>query len=62
MSASLKKTRKANRDSWVPSLVVSLASEQERWALAARRSGLTLNQWIRDRLNRIAPSVAASEE
>jgi hypothetical protein len=52
---STKKLRKPNRDTWHPLVIVAPMSEIARWKIAAQRSGMTLLEWARDQLTRIAP-------
>ena len=51
---SPKKQRKTI-DPWRCVLVPVLSSDLDRWAVAARRNGMAVSEWIRDRMNRIAP-------
>jgi hypothetical protein len=55
---SANKLRKASRDGWVPALTVVRESELRAFALAAKRSGMSVNEWMRDRLVRIAPEAS----
>lgn len=50
-----KKFRKPNRDGWVPALAIVRESELRAFAVAARQSGMSVNEWMRVRLVRIAP-------
>lgn len=51
---SIKKQRKTI-DQYVGVIVVVPASERAVWKLAADRAGMSVNEWARDRLNRIVP-------
>jgi hypothetical protein len=50
-----KKLPKPDRDNYQPVLLVVRTSQVVRWSECAREYGMTLTEWVSDRLDRIAP-------